>query len=457
MNALHMRMLALLAMLAGAAHAAQTPPTPPTPATPPTPTTPATPPVPPVAYSADADQVQFQVDWLQKEAQAIQEKKLTADQQSQLKRVQNDIQRLQEEGGTVRERQPEVARILDELRHLQEETGIAAQRQKEMARMEREMQRLQRAQSRNAGDQQKEQEHLQRDLQQAQEELNRAAREVAELSLKMNEDTWADYGTFFGADPGHGAMLGINIGLASHGSGDESSEPGVRILSVSPGGPADQAGLKANDVIVSVAGKTLLGDKDKDQSPTQQLKSQMRQLPPDVPVELEYRRDGKLQKAQVTPKSPREVNVMNVRNAVDGLRDLKIGPIKFGGPFWVDSDEGFGSAELAELSPGLGHYFGADKGLLVVRAPKDERLKLQDGDVILDIDGRVPGDPSHAYEILSSYHGGETLKMHVMRQQKKLELSIEIPEDGHAGRSHLRAEEFGGGINFVFPRPFQAP
>ena len=50
----------------------------------------------------------------------------------------------------------------------------------------------------------------------------------------------------------------------------------------------------------------------------------------------------------------------------------------------------FGSAELVPMTPKLGQYFGTDKGLLVVRAPDDSRLKLEEGDVIVDIDGRTP-------------------------------------------------------------------
>jgi S1-C subfamily serine protease len=77
----------------------------------------------------------------------------------------------------------------------------------------------------------------------------------------------------------------------------------------------------------------------------------------------------------------------------------------------------------------LGRYFGTDKGLLVVRAPQDARLNLQDGDVILDVDGRVPTGASHALQILNSYRVGEKLKLHIMRQQKHVELSVEIPPD----------------------------
>jgi S1-C subfamily serine protease len=63
---------------------------------------------------------------------------------------------------------------------------------------------------------------------------------------------------------------------------------------------------------------------------------------------------------------------------------------------------------------------------------------LQDGDVILDIDGRVPTGPSHALQILSSYREGEKLKLHIMRQQKHVELPIEIPKDSpHPEASRL--------------------
>lgn len=64
----------------------------------------------------------------------------------------------------------------------------------------------------------------------------------------------------------------------------------------------------------------------------------------------------------------------------------------------------FEGMELAEISPGLGQYFGTNQGVLVIRVPRDgEFLKLQDGDVILSIDGRVPEDGSHAARILRSY------------------------------------------------------
>jgi hypothetical protein len=40
----------------------------------------------------------------------------------------------------------------------------------------------------------------------------------------------------------------------------------------------------------------------------------------------------------------------------------------------------------------------------------------------------VPGGVGHAFQILSSYRVGESLKLHIMRQQKRLELPVEVPE-----------------------------
>jgi len=85
-----------------------------------------------------------------------------------------------------------------------------------------------------------------------------------------------------------------------------------------------------------------------------------------------------------------------------------------------------GDMELATLTPQLGRYFGTEKGVLVVRAPKD--FKLEDGDVILAIDGREPSSGSHATRILSSYQGGEKITIKVMRQQKTVNVETTLPD-----------------------------
>jgi len=266
---------------------------------------------------------------------------------------------------------------------------------------------------------------LEQQLRDAQEQLERAAQRVAELSMSLN-DQMGELGRL---GPGPRTVLGINIG--AFGPPAPGQDHGVRILSVSPGGPADMAGLKAGDVIVSFAGQSVTGD---DGSPPQRrLLMAIRRAKPDQPVPLEYRRNGKVSNVQIVP------GILTA--SVPGMQDMgPPGPLDLTQPeiralgrvrplpMLIRDPSGFGTAELVELSPRLGQYFGVDKGLLVVRAPRDERLKLQDGDVIIDIDGRVPVGVTHAFQILSSYHAGESLKLHIMRQQKRMELPIQIPE-----------------------------
>ena len=99
----------------------------------------------------------------------------------------------------------------------------------------------------------------------------------------------------------------------------------------------------------------------------------------------------------------------------------------FGGGRW-------GDMQLAPVSEGLGKYFGTDKGLLVLRAPKDPALQLQDGDVITAIGGRDPGNPFHAMRILRSYGPGESVKLDIMRKGKSTTLNVTMPKPrGYSG------------------------
>ncbi|HEY5624407.1 MAG TPA: PDZ domain-containing protein, partial [Gammaproteobacteria bacterium] len=89
--------------------------------------------------------------------------------------------------------------------------------------------------------------------------------------------------------------------------------------------------------------------------------------------------------------------------------------------------------ELVELTPTLGEYFGTDEGILVVRAPSDDELQLQDGDVILEIGGRKPMSREHAMRILGSFEVGETLELTIMRDQRRQTLEIEVTAGGRRG------------------------
>jgi S1-C subfamily serine protease len=113
--------------------------------------------------------------------------------------------------------------------------------------------------------------------------------------------------------------------------------------------------------------------------------------------------------------------------------------------WFIDTDQPWGDMQLVPLTSTLGQYFGTDKGLLVVHVTKRDALKLQDGDVILNIGGRDPGSPPHAMRILHSYNPGETVKLEIMRKGKPVKLDVKMPD---------ASQPEGGGISEIY-RDFQ--
>ena len=255
----------------------------------------------------------------------------------------------------------------------------------------------------------------------ANDRLNEAAREIGELTAQL----YADPMTLTGPR----VMLGVNVDSAPAVKADA----GIRVISVSPGGPAANAGIKTNDVLISLQGKKVLTIPGK--SPRQVLLADLRDVQPGSPIAVELQRDGKIQSVKVIPSDVKLFMNVDIPPLppMDGAFTMEGFPKQL--ELWSErfNMSGFGSGEFLELTPGLGRYFGTDKGLLVVHPPKDSNLKLEEGDVILDIDGRVPTNGSHALRILNSYRAGESLKLHIMRQQKRIELAVDMPaEKAHA-------------------------
>lgn len=283
---------------------------------------------------------------------------------------------------------------------------------------------------------------LRHKLEDAQKRLDAAANEVATLSISMSEDAMPRFHTF-SAMGSPRAALGVAIGLP----GMDTRTDGVEVMSVSPGGSAAAAGIKAGDVLTEIDGKSL--KRDDSDAPRDKLLELMRKVKPDQKVSLKYLRDGKVASAEVTAQpvanhfyTTGPMLFRGEAGAVPGIPG-DMPRIMFGRAEGV-----FGSAELVPLTPKLGQYFGAEKGLLVVRAPDDSRLKLEDGDVILDVDGRVPSSPTHALRILGSYQSGEKLKLNVLRMRKRLSFDVTVPEGGEAGmieRSRF-SPGFGPGV-----------
>ncbi len=279
-------------------------------------------------------------------------------------------------------------------------------------------------------------------LREAQEQLERAARRLAELKVgELGSDVRGYRFAFFGGRP----RLGIVVDTRANPTVDRI---GARIVAVTPGGPADEAGLQAGDIITKLDGVPLAGeaddlDLDEDESvPAARLMERLEDLEASQEVEVSYRRGGREYTTTVTA---RPLLGPDVRTWVDREVVLALPPAGRGEAAVLEHlDEllevpfrwrgGWPDLELVAVNPDLGQYFGTTEGVLVVRVPRAGNLDLRAGDVILEIDGRVPRTPAQALRMLDSYEPGETVRLVVMRAKARTTLSLVVPEESSEAR-----------------------
>ena len=258
-----------------------------------------------------------------------------------------------------------------------------------------------------------------------------------------------------------GARLGISLGNWADGPVD-----GLNVLSVSPGGPADKAGLQAEDLLTSIDGESLAGPGGEESY--EKLRDLLAVTEPGSEVAIGYRRDESDLVAQVQTEAwgqivagrslvaPRRFGerggnwARRLSNSfsggdveMDGSGDpmLRIvrtrresgGPLSFSEMAWR-----LGGLQIAELTPAMGEYFGVEDGLLVVRAPENADIGLEDGDVIRKIGGRTFRDARQATRILRSYEPGEEVELEVVRHKRDRTVRFELPErEGRMTRGNL--------------------
>lgn len=271
------------------------------------------------------------------------------------------------------------------------------------------------AQQREQAAQQRQEAVLQARLDAARQRMEVAAQQLAALSAQI-------YGPMMQRSILAGAPHAI-IGVQLERAGGAA---GARVREVSPGGPAQRAGVRSGDLIIAVNGTTVRG-----RQPARRVIELLRGFKPGDKVELSVLRDGKTRELTMTAR-PDWYGTLLARQ----FPDIPVPPVPPLPPFKALAAWGgapmiirgpVADMELARLTPGLGRYFGTDAGVLVVRAPPDGELGLEDGDVILSIGGRKPIDSSHVIRILASYDPGEKVPMEVMRAHRRVSVAATMP------------------------------
>ncbi|MEM7612517.1 MAG: PDZ domain-containing protein [Pseudomonadota bacterium] len=288
-------------------------------------------------------------------------------------------------------------------------------------------------------------------LREAEQKLQAAAAEVARLSRGLAPDVIRRSEHLLSARSG--PRLGVTLATTTTNGAFEGE--GVEVMSVSPGSAAADAGIQAGDRLVGFEGESL-----REISASQSvaiMKNALKGKKVGDSVLLDVLRDDAPLSMLVTLNESSLSPVGNALAIFSGepgqlavLNDDRLLELRSQQGKLFDGDEqviherflsaqgprfefislrsAWSSMELVELTPGLGEYFGTDSGILVVRAPADDSLGFQDGDVIKRIGDRTPEDVGHAMRILRSYKSGEKLEVEVLRNRKKRSLDIDVPE-----------------------------
>ena len=226
----------------------------------------------------------------------------------------------------------------------------------------------------------------------------------------MPPDRGAGQGRDFMVLAGRGAEIGVQV--------TEGKETGVEIREVRPDSPAEKAGLKRDDRIVTFDGERVRS--------VRQFSRLVQETPPGRTVKATIVRGGKQQDVEVTPRDGRGAFDGGV--FVDGDRFAgrmpDLGMLRDRMPFNFDFDlPGALSGrrlgvEVDGLSNQLAQYFGVKEGVLV-RSVTDgtpaSRAGLKAGDVITSVDGQ----PTRSREDL----------VRALRDAKDDELTITIVRD----------------------------
>jgi hypothetical protein len=232
------------------------------------------------------------------------------------------------------------------------------------------------------------------------------------------------------------ARIGV---LVSTVANPETDRYGAKLDGVTPGGPADRAGLKTGDIITKFNGTSLAGatGEDHDESgPGDRLVELVGRVDPGDTVQVEYRRDGATKTVSLVTEEQGGWTLSG-GPGISGFGQFEMprAPLALtvppdGNGFTFCLGDAWCDLDLVTLNPDLGEYFGTQDGILVVKAPGDSALPLKGGDVILSIGGRKPTSPAHAMRILRSYESGESVSIEILRKQHRTTLTWKVPESG---------------------------
>lgn len=223
----------------------------------------------------------------------------------------------------------------------------------------------------------------------------------------------------------HGSYLGVRLADLDADRARALKLPeaeGVEITKVEQGSPAEKAGLRAGDVLLTYNGENILG--------AEHLSRLVAETPAGRRIKIRYSRDGHEQNAMVIT-APREQAV----EMPHGMPSMPT-PEFFNLPdmpspllLWRTSV----GIECEPLDTQLAQYFGVSHGVLVRSVDRNsagEKAGVKAGDVLTSFGDRSVSSPKDVTAILRVHEPGKPIRVMLMREHRSVRLTIMPSENG---------------------------
>ncbi|HEX5044495.1 MAG TPA: PDZ domain-containing protein [Candidatus Polarisedimenticolaceae bacterium] len=245
-----------------------------------------------------------------------------------------------------------------------------------------------------------------------------------------------------------GAFLGVRT------SEETSEEGGARVDMVVDDSPADDAGIREGDVIISFDGATVRGPEG--------LTERIHGANPEEKVKVGILRDGKRETVTVTlgershtiivpgPDGMMKVPLPDteaLEQHLKGLENFYVGGEP--GKAWVFRSWGGRprlGVQLVETTPELREHLGGgrDRGVLigkVMTGKPAEKAGIKVGDLLVQVDGSDISDSGELVEALGD-KDGKTVDIELVRDGKTMHVQVPLPaaEEDEDAISGPRAE-----------------
>ncbi len=290
-------------------------------------------------------------------------------------------------------------------------------------------------------------------------QMQELSRRMGKLSGQLGDAGPRAYAMRYLGDPDRG-MIGVVV------SPSGKSDKELLVSAVTPGSPAARAGMRVGDVITHLETHDAVTIKQGAKDETDSTNSILRNLKVDQDLLVEVRRDGKTLKfplkaerrepyviadaigdaplapemradiaraqrdAQRAERDAQRIDAEKIRADAQMARadaqaaranaeHMRI-EIRRNMPWW--------GLNMAPLNAELGHYFGAEKGALVLAANAEALPGIRGGDVITRVADQDVARPEDVLRTLRDQPAGKNVPIRVLRERKTIALDVKAPE-----------------------------